>query len=109
MNELNLKLNETTEYYENIIKAQNEDFKQNLLNEEQEQNRLKKELERLREHLVEMSDNYTKEAIHAEDREKQLRLALSNAQQMILKYQQTIKEQALNIHTLQNEIKNCLV
>ncbi len=83
MNELNLKLNETTEYYENIIKAQNEDFKQNLLNEEQEQNRLNKELERLREHLVEMSDNYTKEAIHAEDREKQLRLALSNAQQMI--------------------------
>lgn len=30
-----------------------------------------------------MSDNYTKEAIQAEDREKQLRLALNDAQQLL--------------------------
>lgn len=36
--------------------------------------------EKLREHLVEMSDSYTAEALQAEEREKQLRVALAEAE-----------------------------
>ena len=46
-------------------------------------NRLNKELERLREHLVEMSDNYTREAIQTEQREKELRSMLTQAEENI--------------------------
>jgi hypothetical protein len=46
--------------YENKLAAEIEHYKQKLMNEEQQQIRLKKELERLREHLVEMSDSYNK-------------------------------------------------
>ncbi len=42
--------------------------------------RLTKELERLREHLVEISDNYTREAIQFEQREKDLRQQLTQAE-----------------------------
>jgi hypothetical protein len=47
-------------YYENKIATEIHNYKQQLMNEEQQQVRLKKELERLREHLVEMSDSYNK-------------------------------------------------
>ena len=43
--------------------------------------KLNRDLERLREHLVEMSDNYNKEAIQAENREKELRLMLTKAEE----------------------------
>jgi chromosome segregation ATPase len=79
--EMGRKLNETVNQYESIIRSQNENFKNNLLSEEQQQQRMSKELERLREHLVEMSDSYNREAVEAEEREKQLRLALSKAEE----------------------------
>ena len=91
LNELNSKLEETVQYYESVIRSQNEEFKKSLLDEEQQQTRSSKELERLREHLIEMSDSYNKEAILAEEREKQLRLALSNAQQMIQQQGNTLE------------------
>lgn len=56
----NSKLDEMKSYYENKLAAEIEHYKQQLMNEEQQQIRLKKELERLREHLVEMSDSYNK-------------------------------------------------
>jgi hypothetical protein len=39
--------------------------------------------EKLREHLVEMSDSYTAEAVQAEEREKQLRSALMEAERLV--------------------------
>jgi thyroid receptor-interacting protein 11 len=42
-----------------------------------------KELERLREHLVEMSDSYTKEAIESEEREKNLRLRVNELENIL--------------------------
>jgi chromosome segregation ATPase len=97
LGELNAKLEETVQYYESVIRSQNEEFKKNLLDEEQQQTRSSKELERLREHLIEMSDSYNKEAILAEEREKQLRLALSNAQQMIQQQGNTLESSRFEI------------
>ena len=81
LQQANGKLEETNKYYESLLTGQSEGFKQLLANEKEQQARMSKELERLREHLVVMSDSYTKEAIQAEEREKQLRLALHDAQQ----------------------------
>lgn len=39
----------------------------------EKEQRLNQELERLRNHLLEMEDSYTKEALAAEDREVKLR------------------------------------
>ena len=80
MIELNEKLNQTIGYYEAQLKTQTDSLNLSKQNEEQQIQRLSKELKRLKEHLVEMSDSYNKEAIQAEEREKQLRLALSDAQ-----------------------------
>lgn len=88
---LNVKISETESYYENALKSQAEAFKATLNAEEQQRLRLSKELERLKEHLVEMSDNYTKDAIQAEEREKQLRLALNEAQLMVQKQGATLE------------------
>ena len=52
--------------------------------------KLGKELERLRQHLVEMSESYTKEAIQAENREKELRTLLSQAEENINSQNSTI-------------------
>lgn len=81
----NSKWDETKQYYENQVNSLNEQFMQRIASEEQQQMRLNKELERLREHLVEMSDSYNREAIEAEEREKQLRLRLNDAQQALQK------------------------
>ncbi len=83
IDELNHKLNETISNYEKQINTLNENILKLKSAEDEGHNRLTKELERLREHLVTMSDNYNKEAIQAEEREQQLRIALSNAQQII--------------------------
>lgn len=83
INELNHKLNETISNYEKEINMLNENNLRLKSVEDEGHHRLSKELERLREHLVTMSDNYNKEAIQAEEREQQLRIALSNAQQLI--------------------------
>ena len=79
LNEISLKLNETVAYYENQLKPLNETSSK----ETQRNQQMSKELERLREHLVEMSDSYNKDAIQAEEREKQLRLALTDAQKRL--------------------------
>jgi hypothetical protein len=52
-----------------------------LMQKAESVNRLTKELERLREHLVEISDNYTREAIQIEQREKDLRMKLAEAEE----------------------------
>jgi len=83
IDELNHKLNETIINYEKEINMLNESNLKLKSVEDEGHNRLTKELERLREHLVTMSDNYNKEAIQAEEREQQLRIALNNAQQLI--------------------------
>jgi chromosome segregation ATPase len=83
INELNHKLNETISNYEKEINMLNENNLKLKSVEDEGHHRLSKELERLREHLVTMSDNYNKEAIQAEEREQQLRIALSHAQQLI--------------------------
>ena len=80
MIELNKKLIQTIDDYEAQLKTQADSLNSSKQNEEQQIQRLSKELKRLKEHLVEMSDSYNKEAIQAEEREKQLRLALSDAQ-----------------------------
>lgn len=80
MEELNTKMNQSQMYYENLIKQENENFRGILANEEQQRAKMSRELARLKEHLVEMSESYNKDAIQAEEREKQLRLALNDAQ-----------------------------
>lgn len=82
IDDLNKKLDQTIDYYEEQLKTQAkniEDLSKNKQDNDRSE-RLTKELDRLRGHLVEMSDNYTNEAIQAEEREKQLRLALNDAQ-----------------------------
>lgn len=83
LNDFNLKFSQTESYYENALKSQSDAFKATLSSEEQQRLKLVKELERLKEHLVEMSDNYNKDAIQAEEREKQLRTALNDAQSIL--------------------------
>jgi len=43
----------------------------------EKEQRLNQELERLRNHLIEMEDSYTREALAAEDREAKLRKKVS--------------------------------
>ena len=63
---------------ENCKRQQKEQEGDDLANQ-----KLTKELQRLKEHLVEMSDNYNNEAIQAEEREKKLRMALADAEKSI--------------------------
>jgi hypothetical protein len=81
-NELNLKLEETIKYYVGLINSQKEETEKILLTKEQEQSCLQTELERLKEHLIRMSDSFNNEAIIAEEREKQLKIALCNAEKI---------------------------
>jgi hypothetical protein len=81
-NDLNSKLEETIQYYVRVINTQQEETEKILLIKEQEQSRLQTELERLKEHLIRMSDSFNNEAIIAEERENQLKLALSNAEKI---------------------------
>ncbi|CAF0712604.1 unnamed protein product [Brachionus calyciflorus] len=81
--EMGSKLKNLEDYYENMLETQSNSFKQTLNAEEQQRDKLRKELDRLKVHLVEISDSYTKEAIQAEEREKQLRLSLNEAQNKI--------------------------
>ena len=46
--------------------------------------RLLKECSRLRNHLVQIEEGYTREALEAEDREKQLRNRLASAEEKAL-------------------------
>ena len=43
-----------------------------------------RELDRLRNHLLQMEEGYTREALEAEEREKGLRTRLANAEEQLL-------------------------
>ena len=58
-------------------------FKQIVRCGEKEQ-RLAKECDRLRGHLVQIEESYTREALEAEDREKQLRNKLAAVEEKVL-------------------------
>ena len=49
---------------------------------EESERRLQTELRRLREHLVAIEDNYTQEALHAEQREAALRERITTEQHL---------------------------
>ncbi len=68
-------LNERIQNYEEEIMQARQQRSEGEVNE-----KLSRELQRLKEHLVEMSDSYNNEAIQAEERERQLRLALAEAE-----------------------------
>ncbi len=80
---LKLQLEEAKLNHESDLKAQMDKFALSLEQEEKQKQKMSKELQRLKEHLVEMSDNYNKEALIAEEREKQLRLDLNQAQNLL--------------------------
>ena len=89
LNKENNKINELN----TIIANYEQQFKSINENSSKETNRnqqLSKELERLREHLVVMSDSYNKEAIQAEEREKQLRLALTESEKRLEQFDENI-------------------
>jgi len=89
LNKENNKINELN----TIIANYEQQFKSINENSSKETNRnqqMSKELERLREHLVVMSDSYNKEAIQAEEREKQLRLALTEAEKRLEQFDENI-------------------
>ena len=46
--------------------------------------RLKRECERLRAHLLETEDRYTREALEAEEREEQLRKSLAGLKEQMV-------------------------
>jgi len=50
----------------------------------EKEQRLVKECDRLRGHLVQIEDSYTREALEAEDREKQLRNKLAAVEEKML-------------------------
>jgi len=50
----------------------------------EKEQRLMKECDRLRHHLVQIEESYTREALEAEDREKQLRNRLSDVEEKVL-------------------------
>ena len=56
---------------------------QNLRLKEKEQ-KLTRELDRLRSHLLQMEEGYTREALEAEEREKDLRTRLARAEEQLL-------------------------
>jgi hypothetical protein len=80
---LRLKLDELNAYYDAEMRLQREKYEESLASEEKHIQRLSKELGRLKEHLVEMSDNYNREAILAEERERELRLKLNEVTNVI--------------------------
>ena len=81
--ELNSKLEETIQYYVSLLSSQKNVYEEIIFNKEHEQTNLTNELERLRENLIRMSESFNSEAIIAEEREKQLKLALSNLEKNI--------------------------
>lgn len=92
------KLEQCQAYYENLSKQENEKWRAAFSNEEQQSNKLSRELARLKDHLVEMSDSYNKEAIQAEEREKLLRTQLSDAQNIL-------QQQGANLETSSKEME----
>ena len=85
--ELNNKYNETVAQYENKLKALTESYS----NETQRNDQIIKELNRLKEHLVEISESFNKEAIQAEEREKNLRLKLTEAEKSLEQFDANIE------------------
>jgi len=78
LNEANRQIGELNERIQNY---ENELFQARQQSSESERNeKMSKELQRLKEHLVEMSDSYNNDAIQAEERERQLRLALAEVE-----------------------------
>lgn len=96
--EMATRLEQTQSYYENLFKQENENVRGVLANEEQQKQKMSRELARLKEHLMEMSENYNKEAIQAEEREKQLRTALTEAQA-------ALQQQGANLETSSKEME----
>lgn len=96
--EMSVRLEQTQLYYEDLFKKENENFRGVLANEEQQKAKLARELDRLKEHLMTMSENYNNEAIQAENREKQLRTALSEAQT-------TLQQQGTCLETSNKEME----
>lgn len=96
--EMSARLEQAQSYYEDLFKKENENFRAILANEEQHKSKLTRELERLKEHLVTMSESYNNEAIQAEEREKQLRTALSEAQA-------AMQKQGANLETSSKEME----
>lgn len=96
--EMSVRLEQAQSYYEDLFKKENENFRAILTNEEQHKVKLTRELERLKEHLVTMSDSYNNEAIQAEEREKQLRTALTEAQA-------ALQKQGVNLETSSKEME----
>ena len=55
-----------------------------------EKQKLAREVGRLREHLLAVEEGYTREALEAEDREKDLRIRLATAQESALQANTTV-------------------
>ncbi|KAG1653571.1 Thyroid receptor-interacting protein 11 [Nymphon striatum] len=84
------------------------------------ESKLMKELERLRAHLVQVEESYTKEAIHAEEREKELRNRLAVADEKAhsssnsfhtVNHQATLQVESLKeqLHSLADQRDNGLL
>ena len=88
--------------------GENAELKLQFHNLQEEKQKLVREVSRLREHLLAVEEGYTREALDAEDREKDLRTRLSAAQERALHASTTIHnanaEAAQQMSALQNEV-----
>ncbi|XP_048586142.1 thyroid receptor-interacting protein 11-like isoform X2 [Nematostella vectensis] len=55
--------------------------------------KMARELDRLREHLIQVEESYTREALNAEEREKHLRTRLAQAEEQILSNSHSMQDQ----------------
>jgi len=76
----------------------------------EKEQRLVKECERLRGHLVQIEESYTREALESEDREKQLRNKLAALEEKVLTSSSAIQSVKLvNIYnSLVTKLLSCI-
>jgi predicted nucleic acid-binding Zn-ribbon protein len=101
------------------VQAENAQLKNELSRLVDREQRLMKECERLRGHLVQIEDSYTREAVEAEEREKQLRNRLSIVEEKLassssavhnvqLDSAKQVENLQIQLHTLAEQRDNAL-
>nr|XP_006817036.1 PREDICTED: thyroid receptor-interacting protein 11-like [Saccoglossus kowalevskii] len=81
-------------------------IQQELISVQEKEQRARKELDRLRQHLLQIEESYTKEALLAEDREKELRTKLAEAEDKVYSsaVQSASQEVSKQVESLQEEL-----
>ncbi|XP_043929562.1 thyroid receptor-interacting protein 11 [Protopterus annectens] len=75
----------------------------------EKEQRLKQELDRLRSHLIEMEDSYTREALAAEDRETELRKKVTQLDEKLMSSSTAVEnashQASLQVESLQEQLR----